>query len=67
MTSLHSSLVRLRRSLVCGPFNSNGTLPAIDTTNDSSSTARRPAKQRSDSEPNILINRQSIVAITDQF
>ncbi|CAM2701079.1 unnamed protein product [Rotaria socialis] len=64
LTILHNDLCHIRQSLICTHSNSNrNTTSLIET-----STANRyHPKQRSDSEPNILSDRQRTLTIIDDL
>ncbi|CAF0927065.1 unnamed protein product [Rotaria sordida] len=64
LTNVYNDLCHIRQSLICTQSNSNlNTTSLIET----STSNRYHSKQRSDSEPNILSDRQRILTIINDL
>jgi hypothetical protein len=67
LTCLYDSLCHLRQSLTNPQTNSNTDISIIPIQIDSPTSSLYQSKQRADSDPNILTDRQRILAIIDDL
>jgi hypothetical protein len=67
LTSLYDDLCHLRQTLTNTQSNSNTDVGIIPIQIDSPTSSRYQTKQRSDSEPNILSDRQRMLTIIDDL
>ncbi|UJR38365.1 hypothetical protein I4U23_031035 [Adineta vaga] len=67
LMSVYNGLCQLRQSMTTPQLNSNTDIAAIPAGLDSPSLSRYPSKQRSDSEPNILSDRQRMITVIEEL
>lgn len=67
LTFLYDRLCHIRQTLTGSQRNSTMDIPTVDVQTDSLLSDRYYAKPRSDSEPNILSDRQSFKAVIEDF
>jgi hypothetical protein len=68
LTSVYSGLYHLRQSLTNPQTNSNTDIATVSIQIDSPTLSPPyPSKQRSDSEPNILSDRQRLMTVIDDL
>ncbi|CAF1661155.1 unnamed protein product, partial [Adineta ricciae] len=67
LMSIYNGLCQLRQSMTTSQRNSNMDIAAMSTGVDPPSLSPYQTKQRSDSEPNILSDRQRIITVIEEL